>query len=107
MPGDTGLCQSARGSHHEPRRNLRVSLTIMTDAALTPTPNDCDLPRIRGFQENGGLRGLAADPSVIKKWRADVQIEHNGKFTNLRIVGVANYSAKEKAMLEKLAALMD
>lgn len=30
-----------------PLPNLRVSLKNMTDAALTPTPNDCDLPRIR------------------------------------------------------------
>ena len=29
------------------RRKLRVSLKKMTDAALQPTPNDCDLPRIR------------------------------------------------------------
>ena len=28
-------------------RKLRVSLGNMTDDALTPTPNDCDLPRIR------------------------------------------------------------
>jgi fatty-acyl-CoA synthase len=30
-----------------PVRKIRVSLKNMTDAALTPTPNDCDLPRIR------------------------------------------------------------
>ena len=29
------------------RRNLRVSLENMTDAAIEPTPNDCDLPRVR------------------------------------------------------------
>ena len=46
-PATRGYARARTGSHHETRRNLRVSLKNMTDAALTPTPNDCDLPRIR------------------------------------------------------------
>ena len=47
MPGATGLCQCATDDHRHTRRNLRVSLDNMTDAVLTPTPNDCTLPRVR------------------------------------------------------------
>jgi fatty-acyl-CoA synthase len=47
MPGATGLCQCATDDLRHTRRNLRVSLDNMTEAVLTPTPNDCTLPRIR------------------------------------------------------------
>ena len=47
MPGATGLCQCTTDELRHARRNLRVSLDNMTEAVLTPTPNDCTLPRIR------------------------------------------------------------
>lgn len=63
-----------------------------------------DLPRMKNFRAIGGLRAIAENPEVVNQITADLEVQENNGFYNVRILGTPEYSEDEKSKLSQLAA---
>lgn len=66
-----------------------------------------DFPRIPGWFEIGGIKAVIEKPEILRTLKCQVEITHQGVFTNVRIVGTAARSPAEIKRLMEVAADLD